>query len=486
MQSDARESIHFVTGRLAQSAVREIVEQLSSQHGFAYSIDVLPITVAALMTPKWLMRHLRIPKDATKVLLPGYLAPHLEAIRQEIHKEYSIPIECGPKDVRDLPTLFGRKRFRSADYGEYQIEIIAEINYAPRMSVQEVVRESQRLISMGANRIDLGCEPGVRWQQVAAVVRAVVEQGIRVSIDTFDPWEVEQAVAGGASLVLSVNSQNRQRAVDWGVEVVVIPDTPDDFRVSMVETANYLLDQGVSIRLDPILEPIGCGFAASLRRYLETRDLFPEAAMMMGIGNVTELTDGDSAAINTVLLGICAELQIHSVLTTQVIPWAQSSVAECDLARRLVEYAVRHRIPPKHLEERLVMLRDPVSPLRSAASLEALAGEIKDNNYRIAIDGQQIHLMSAGVHLRGTDPFLIMGELMQLPQSSNVDPSHAFYLGFELAKALTALTLNKRYEQDEALRWGMHTRPEKHHRLPRNRKSKLGEAGGEADSGATS
>ena len=152
MQSDARESIHFVTGRLAQSAVREIVEQLSSQHGFAYSIDVLPITVAALMTPKWLMRHLQIPKSATRVLLPGYLSPHLDAIRREIHNELSIPIECGPKDVRDLPTLFGRKRFRSADYGEYQIEIIAEINYAPRMSVQDVLRESQRLISLGASQ----------------------------------------------------------------------------------------------------------------------------------------------------------------------------------------------------------------------------------------------------------------------------------------------------------------------------------------------
>ena len=132
------------------------------------------------------------------------------------------------------------------------------------------------------------------------------------------------------------------------------------------------------------------------------------------------------------------------------------------------------------------MLRDPVSAYSSPAALEALAGEIKDNNYRIAIDGEQIHLMSAGVHLRGTDPFLIMGELMQMPQSSNVDSSHAFYLGFELAKALTALTLNKRYEQDEALRWGMHTLPEKHHRLPRNRKSKSEDTSRDSDPESTS
>ena len=75
MQSNPTESIHFVTGRLAESSVREIVHQLAEQHGFHYSIDVLPITVAALMTPKWLMRHLKIPSEATKVLLPGYLLP---------------------------------------------------------------------------------------------------------------------------------------------------------------------------------------------------------------------------------------------------------------------------------------------------------------------------------------------------------------------------------------------------------------------------
>ena len=86
---------------------------------------------------------------------------------------------------------------------------------------------------------------------------------------------------------------------------------------------------------------------------------------------------------------------------------------------------------------------------------------------------KEIHLLSAGVHLHGMDPFVIMKELMRLPQSRNVDASHAFYLGFELNKALTALTLGKRYEQDESLNWGMHTRPEKHHRLARKPNSKI-------------
>lgn len=47
-----------------------------------------------------------------------------------------------------------------------------------------------------------------------------------------------------------------------------------------------------------------------------------------------------------------------------------------------------------------------------------------------------------------------------------MDASHAFYLGYELAKAVTALTLGKNYEQDRALRWGFLTVPEVGHRNP--------------------
>ena len=73
----------------------------------------------------------------------------------------------------------------------------------------------------------------------------------------------------------------------------------------------------VPFRIDPSLEPIGFGFAASLGRYLEVGHRYPEAALMMGTGNLTELTDVDSAGVNTLLVTICQELAVRSVLTTQ-------------------------------------------------------------------------------------------------------------------------------------------------------------------------
>ena len=49
--------------------------------------------------------------------------------------------------------------------------------------------------------------------------------------------------------------------------------------------------------------------------------------------------------------------------------------------------------------------------------------------------------------------------------SDNVDPGHAFYLGYEMAKAAIALQLGKQYEQDQSLNWGVLTEEEDHHRI---------------------
>src|SRR5205085_11515250 len=88
-----------------------------------------------------------------------------------------------------------------------------------------------------------------------------------------------------------------------------------------------------------------------------------------------------------------------------------------------------------------------------------LAASVKDYNYRSFAEDGLLHLISAGIHLIGDDPFEIRKQL-EASQPTNLDASHAFYLGYEMAKAVTALTLGKNYRQDEALDWGFLTRPE--------------------------
>jgi dihydropteroate synthase-like protein len=459
---------HFVTGQLAEFSLRDIVETLAQKYRFDFTIGVMPITVAALMTPKWLKRHLDVPDQATHVILPGYCSHGVELLIDS----YEIPVICGPNDYRWLPELFGEEHV-DPNFDQYEIDIIAEINHAPRLSIAEVESMAKRYRDNGANVIDIGCDPISRCLSIGDYVKALIDHGLQVSIDTFDPWEAKIAVEQGASLVLSVNSTNRDAAADWGCEVVVVPDVPGDQK-SFEKTINFLEASRVSFRLDPILEPIGTSFANSLIRYAEVRHQFPDHAMMMGIGNLTELTDVDSAGVNFLLLAICQELSIGSVLTTEVINWARSSVRECDVARRVVSYSLRNGVPPKRLSDQLVMLRDPKLRPHTDRALAELASAIKDNNYRLFAQDDLIHLVSAGIHLFGDDPFELFDRLLSIQSVDNVDPSHAFYLGYEMAKASIATTLGKQYNQDQALNWGMLTVDEDLHRLKRTSRHRSG------------
>ncbi|HPM79096.1 MAG TPA: DUF6513 domain-containing protein [Candidatus Anammoximicrobium sp.] len=453
-----REQIHFVTGRLAEHALRSVLEPLAEAAGFDYSVAVMPISVAALMTPAWIARHIAPPPQTTRILLPGYCAGDTGPIDQRVQ----VPVAFGPRDLRQLPEFFGQNKGPHHLYGDFDIEILAEINHAPRLTPDQIRAQARQLAADGADVIDIGCEPGDPWSGVAECVRALRDDGHRVSIDSWNPTEIEPAVRAGAELVLSVNRTNRDAARDWGCEVVAIPD---EFATlgGLDETIQMLSSAAVPFRIDPVLEPIGLGFAASLGRYMEVRRRYPTASMLMGIGNLTELTDVDSAGVNVLLLGFCQELGIHSVLTTQVINWARSSVRECDLARRLVHYAVEHHVPPKHVEPRLVTLRDPKLHAFGESYFERLAAQLKDHNYRLFAEGGRIHLVCAGLHLEDADPFQLFERLLAT-QTKNVDPSHAFYLGYEMAKALTALTLGKDYRQDESLDWGHLTVEERSHR----------------------
>jgi dihydropteroate synthase len=460
----------FVTGRLAEFALREILSELAPRAGFAAEIAVLPISVAALMTPRWVARHLDVPEGIERVIIPGYCRGDLALIRD---KARGIPVEQGPEDLRGLACHFSQTATTAAGYGKHDIEILAEINHVPRLERDEILRQAERFRSEGADVIDLGCDPDGPWQSVADSVAALRDRGMRVSIDSFDPVEVAAAVSAGAELVLSVNARNRAHAPDWGVEVVAIPDQPGALD-GLDETIEFLDRQRVEFRIDPILEPIGFGFAVSLGRYLEVRRRYPGASLIMGVGNLTELTDVDSAGVNTILLGFCQELGIHSVLTTAVINWARSSVRELDLARRLVHYAEVHHTLPKHLEPRLVALRDPKVADFGADYLAELQRRIRDPNWRIFAEGGMIYALNNARLLKDPDPFVLFDQM------EVSGPAHAFYLGYELMKAKTALTLSKNYRQDQALDWGFLTEPEVSH-LARQAERSRGAQRGRSD-----
>lgn len=449
------ERVLFLTGRLAENLVRRQVEVISQQFQFVGRVQVLGISVAALMHSNWLMGKLTDePHGFDRVYLPGWCQGDIA----QLSHRFGIPFHLGPKDILDLGEFFGQASRPQPPLDDYDIEIIAEVNHAPRLTERDIFEMAERFRQSGADVIDVGCIPGECWGRVGVVVRQLTQAGFRVSIDSFDRQEVETAIDAGAELVLSCQSKN----VDWlsqcGVEVVVIPDEPTRLE-TLWDTAEQLRQCGCRFRLDPILEPIGFGFAQSLSRYFEVRRQSPQVAMMMGIGNLTELTEVDSGGLNALLAAICQDLRIQSVLTTEVIPWCRTAVREFDLARRLMKHAIDQRTLPKRVHSDLVVLRDPQVAAFGQEVLDQFASDLRDANYRIFVEADEIHVMNRNGYWRGQDAFELFDQFIQ--SDPTMETGHAFYLGYELAKAVTALTLGKQYRQDQSLRWGFLTVPER-------------------------
>ncbi|MBX3444805.1 MAG: dihydropteroate synthase [Planctomyces sp.] len=472
----SRERILFVTGRLAADLVERVVREVAAGCGFEFEVRVVGISVAALMHGNWLRRKLTIDGPFDRVLLPGWFQGDLA----ELHREYGVRFELGPKDILDLPQHFGLQGQRTADLSRFDIELFAEINHAPRLSDAVLLQTAKHYRASGADVIDVGCVPGERWNDVGAAVARLREEGFRVSIDSFDREEVEDAVAAGAELVLSVNSSNLAWAKDLPAEWIVIPDDPrlpDVLDGLMAE----LQAAGRAARVDPILEPVGFGFATSLGRYYDVRRRRPDWPMLMGIGNVTELSEVDSAGLNFLLAAICQELRIGSILTTEVANFARSSVREFDLARRLVKDALDNRRLVKNIDSPLLTLRDPRLRTQGPEALAALARQLTDPNFRVFVEQGQIHVMNRDGYWRGDDAFELFD---RFSAKTSLDAGHAFYLGFELAKATAALRLGKQYAQDQPLRWGFLSWPEPSAHERRRQQSSAGPPEGTSEDAA--
>jgi len=439
----------FVTGKLAEPALRRTVREM--EPAFAWEVAVLKITVAALMTTPWIARFLEVPPDTDLVLLPGLCEGDPAVVAEKVN----VPVEKGPKDLRQIPEYFGRAA-AARDYGAYDIEIVAEVNNAPRLTRPAIRREAEHYRASGADLIDIGCTPGRVFAELADVVRELVALGMRVSIDSFDPGEIRTAVAAGAELVLSVNRANLEVARDLAgtaTRVVAIPDFGQGLE-TLEPSVAALEAWGVRYLIDPIIEPIGFGFTRSLERYAETHRRYPAAPLFMGIGNITELTAADTTGVNALLLAMCQELGVRAVLTTEVIPWARGAVREIDVARRLMYHAVTQQTLPKGVDDRLVTLKDPAILAYTEAELRELQAAITDPNFRIFTDREAITVLNSEKFVRGTEIHDIFAQL-------EVDEAtHAFYLGRELMKAKLAITLGKTYRQEGALQWGYLTPPD--------------------------
>ena len=455
----ARPRYLFVTGQLAKGALERTLGEMRA--GFDWRVEALRIKVAALLTTDYLRATLPRP-DCDAVYLPGLCQADVAALVSI----FGVEFRKGPKDLRDLAAFFGGETEAYDPQGGHALTILAEINDLHRLDDEAILARAERYRRSGADVIDLGCSPESPIADLGRIVGMVRERGFRVSVDTFDEREALSGDEAGAEILLSLNAENLALAGRLRCAVpVVIPDHGQGL-ASLLRNVEEARRRGAErLIVDPVIDPIHFGFAASLRRFCEAREALPEAEMLMGVGNLTELTEADSAGVNALLLGVMSELSVTYALTTEVAPWALGSVRELDCGRRMMHHARSRGSLPKGFDDRLVTTRDARLTHPTEAELRAMQKSLSDRNFRIETDGKSIFVFNA-------DRFVKRSNIRDIFPHLGVedDASHAFYLGRELMKADLARRLGKKYIQGEPLHWGYLTYAEEEAEQARRRR----------------
>jgi dihydropteroate synthase-like protein len=441
----SKNNILFLTGKLAESSLNKTLTAMQPTD-FDYQVAQLGISVAALMTPEFIARRLPDARGADRILVPGLCQGELEVLAEK----YGVPVDRGPKDMKDLPQYFGHDG-KAPDLSKYETLIFAEIVDAPYLSVEGILLRAAEYKAQGADVIDVGCIPNVPFPHLHDAVQALKAADYQVSVDSMQNDDLLCGGKAGADYLLSLTEKSLWITEEVAATPVLISAKPGSM-ASLYRAVNAMLKKGRPFLADPILDPIPFGLAASLVRYYKLRKKFPDIDIMMGIGNLTELTDADTTGINALLFGIIAELGIEAVLTTSVSPHARNAVAEADIARRVMFAASQDRRLPRDYSGDLLGLHDRRPFPYTEEEVVEIAAMIKDPSFRIQVTEAGVHIYNRDGLFTEIDPFRLYPHL-----KVEHDASHAFYLGVELARAQIAWQLGKRYIQDEELKWGSNT-----------------------------
>lgn len=437
------ENILFLTGRLAEPRLKATLAALGPRAP-AWTTDNLGIKVAALMTEAIVKSRLARPLGASRVVVPGRARMNLASLSAH----YDVPFERGPDEIIDLPEYLGHGG-KAPDLSRHDMRIFAEIVEAPLASVEALVARGLALAASGADVIDIGCQPDTPFPHLADAVVALKRAGLAVSVDSGNMDELRTGALAGADFVLSLG-EDQLDVVAGTRAVAVLVAKPHGDLASLVRAVERATAKGIAHLADPILDPIHFGLMASLERYAAFRRMRPDTEMLMGTGNLTELTEADSQGVTALLVGICSELAIRNVLVVQVSPHTRRTVEEHDAARRLMFRAREEHSLPKGLGGGLLSLHDLRPFPLSAAEIAEAARAVRDANYRIAAAEDGVHVYNRDGHHVSARPFDLFPRL-----GVEGDGAHAFYLGYEIAKAETAWRLAKRYVQDAPLDWGV-------------------------------
>ncbi len=265
--------ILLVTGRLAA----KLLEEISKKLPVSADVEVLPIDVAALMTPHFLKKHLKRRGDLKEydlIMVSGMVRGDLS----EIGKELGVTIVKGPRYASDIPfvvsyllrgkinlspiepadlllkTSILKKYLGEIDNKEREVEIdnlrnfmigrsgrrlkvgtdcmpkiLAEVDNVVERPLGEILSLVKYYIKSGAHIIDLGGSPSAphpeKIMEVVKGLRSEIGRNLVLSVDSVFDEDIEAAVDAGIDMVLSIGLENSHllNSLPEDVGIVIVP-----------------------------------------------------------------------------------------------------------------------------------------------------------------------------------------------------------------------------------------------------------------------
>ncbi len=490
--------ILLVTGNRSSDRLREIA------HRYGCEVYVAPVEVASFIKTEHLL-HLH---GYGLVIVPGYSRADLHAVE----KSTGIRALKGPKDLSNLPLMLDNldsvqfsknlpacvllkkelkeraladvRRFDAADFKtkllkkqgnhsiggvgvgkDFPMRVIAEIADADRMEHDCLIRTARGYIKDGADFVDLGFSDK-NPEAIKDVLKTMKNLGVPFCIDTMEYENLIEAFEYGPDIILSLDRKLIEELPPTNSYAVIIPErdarTGVEERVeSLQENIRLASEKGFkNLIADPILDPIGFGLADSITAY-NSASRHIKNLLLMGVGNVTELTDADSIGINAVLAGVASECGVSLLFTTEASNKTKGCIEELKTASYMMFLSRMRQSPPKDLGLDLLRFKqknrpDKVQPPLAGKTVKAVQRAHTPDvlgDFLISVDEKitVVHLKNGetDIAVDGVDAQTICDTLSHLGLIS--DYSHALYLGRELQKAEVALLTGRGYTQDEPI-----------------------------------
>ncbi|QEE15973.2 dihydropteroate synthase-like protein [Promethearchaeum syntrophicum] len=370
--------------------------------------------------------------------------------------------------------------------------LIGEIVDAPKLSFDDISFKVESYIKNGVNVIDFGCIANENHSDVIFEMISQLKKKFQIpfSIDSINSDEIHSAINAGAQMVLSITVENYSDLLDLNKDtaLVIIPTSQKEHNPltsqkkieRLIHLWKVLIKNGFTkILMDPITGvPISPGFTSSIEilsslklridqtyNELKNQEYIHKPELFMGFGNVTELIDGDSSGINTLLSIIAVELGVSGILSTEFSNKCRNNLKELSESIKLAYYANQLHVPPLNLGITAFQFKSKQDfpkyisfnePIKQIDFIDQPAIMDPKGYFKIYIDEKKKQIMithfnnsvnfkDATLTLVGDNAESLYKMIIKSNLVSKLD--HAAYLGKELIKAELALKLGMSYIQ---------------------------------------